>query len=188
MYHRLLSFKKLAAELAQAGNHRRLSPLGSELGLSLPVGVVDTGDNPAEHYYEYALELAEKLFDGDVDQQTYEEQLRYMGGIRSYPLFTLDKLISTVIKHVSSQAIPNPFRVSEIELDFSRLQIHTINSDAKCQDIVSLLEKDRARSVTTPRQQIAYRMSVESILSSDENLYRIEWVSSPLFLANDLKV
>ncbi|GAA5991337.1 hypothetical protein JCM5350_006988 [Sporobolomyces pararoseus] len=163
MYHRLLSFKKLAAELAQAGNHRRLSPLGSELGLSLPVGVVDTGDNPAEHYYEYALELAEKLFDGDVDQQTYEEQLRYMGGIRSYPLFTLDKLISTVIKH-----------------------IHTINSDAKCQDIVSLLEKDRARSVTTPRQQIAYRMAVESILSSDENLYRIEWVPESQVLSIQL--
>ncbi|GAA5841758.1 hypothetical protein JCM3766R1_005173 [Sporobolomyces carnicolor] len=163
MYHRLLSFKRLAAELAQAGDHRRLSPLGSELGLSLPVGVVDTGDNPAEHYYEYALELAEKLFDGDVDQQTYEEQLRYMGGIRSYPLFTLDKLISTVIKH-----------------------IHTINSDAKCQDIVSLLEKDRARSVTTPRQQIAYRMSVESILSPDENLYRIEWVPDAQVLSVQL--
>lgn len=56
------------------------------------------------------------------------------------------------------------------------MQVHTINSDAKCQDIVSLLEKDRARSATTPRQQIAYRMAVESILASDENLYRVEWV------------
>lgn len=46
------------------------------------------------------LDLAEKLFDGDVDQQTYEEQLRFMVGIRSYPLFTIDKLVSTVIKHV----------------------------------------------------------------------------------------
>ncbi|GAA6009510.1 hypothetical protein JCM11491_003584 [Sporobolomyces phaffii] len=163
MYHRLLSFKRLAAELAQIGSHRRLSPLGSELGLSLPVGVVDTGDNPAEHYYDYALELAEKLFDGDVDQQTYEEQLRYMGGIRSYPLFTLDKLISTVIKH-----------------------IHTINSDAKCQDIVALLEKDRARSVTSPRQQIAYRMAAESILSADENLYRIEWMPESQVLSIQL--
>ncbi|GAA5916036.1 uncharacterized protein JCM6883_001977 [Sporobolomyces salmoneus] len=163
MYHRLLSFKRLASELAQTGQHRRLSPLGPDLGLSLPVGVVDTGENPAEHYYDYALELAEKLFDGDVDQQTYEEQLRYMGGIRSYPLFTLDKLISTVIKH-----------------------IHTINSDAKCQDIVSLLEKDRARSVTTPRQQIAYRMAVESILSSDENLYRIEWIPNAQVLSVQL--
>lgn len=115
MYHRLLSFKRLAAELAQAGDHRRLSPLGSELGLSLPVGVVDTGDNPAEHYYEYALELAEKLFDGDVDQQTYEEQLRYMGGIRSYPLFTLDKLISTVIKHVRRRAQTLSFGRSKID-------------------------------------------------------------------------
>ncbi|GAA6061549.1 hypothetical protein JCM10212_001081, partial [Sporobolomyces blumeae] len=153
MYHRLLSFKQLVAHLAESGQHRRLSPLGPELGLSLPVGTVDTGENPAEHYYEHALELAEKLFDGEVDHQTYEEQLRYMAGIRAYPLFTLDKLISTVIKH-----------------------IHTINSDAKCQDIVTLLEKDRARPTTTPRQQIAYRMEVESILGSEENLYRIEWI------------
>ncbi|GAA5858256.1 hypothetical protein JCM1840_001116 [Sporobolomyces johnsonii] len=153
MYHRLLTFKELAATLAASGKHRRLSPLGVDLGLSNPSPLVDLGDNPAEHYYEHALELAEKLFDGDVDHQTYEEQLRYMAGVRAYPLFTLDKLISTAIKH-----------------------IHTINSDAKCQDIVALLEKDRAQPVTTPRQQIAYRMEAEAILGLEENLYRIEWI------------
>lgn len=62
--------------------------------------MIDQGVNPAEHYYEHALDLAEKLFDGDLDQTTYEEQLRYMGGTKAYPLFTIDKLISTVIKHV----------------------------------------------------------------------------------------
>ena len=101
IYHRLLAFKQLSTELAaSSASARRLNPLGVELGLSTPVPVVDTGDNPAEHYYEHMLDLAEKLFDGDVDQQTYEEQLRFMAGIRSYPLFTLDKLVSTVIKHV----------------------------------------------------------------------------------------
>lgn len=55
-------------------------------------------------------------------------------------------------------------------------QIHTINSDNRCQDIVALLEKDRRQAVTTPRQQIAYRMEVESVLGQDENLYRLEWV------------
>ncbi|KPV76505.1 uncharacterized protein RHOBADRAFT_52502 [Rhodotorula graminis WP1] len=154
IYHRLLAFKQLSADLAaSSASARRLNPLGVELGLSTPVPVVDTGDNPAEHYYEHTLDLAEKLFDGDVDQQTYEEQLRFMAGIRSYPLFTLDKLVSTVIKH-----------------------IHTINSDNRCQDIVALLEKDRRQLVTTPRQQIAYRMEVESVLNPDENLYRLEWI------------
>ncbi|TNY18897.1 hypothetical protein DMC30DRAFT_354754 [Rhodotorula diobovata] len=154
IYHRLLAFKQLAADLAaSAASARRLNPLGVELGLSTPVPVVDTGDNPAEHYYDHMLDLAEKLFDGDVDQQTYEEQLRFMVGIRSYPLFTIDKLVSTVIKH-----------------------IHTINSDNRCQDIVALLEKDRRQAVTTPRQQIAYRMEVESVLGQDENLYRLEWI------------
>ncbi|GAA5851400.1 hypothetical protein JCM9279_001054, partial [Rhodotorula babjevae] len=154
IYHRLLAFKQLSADLAaSSASARRLNPLGVELGLSTPVPVVDTGDNPAEHYYEHMLDLAEKLFDGDVDQQTYEEQLRFMAGIRSYPLFTLDKLVSTVIKH-----------------------IHTINSDNRCQDIVALLEKDRRQLVTTPRQQIAYRMEVESVLNPDENLYRLEWI------------
>ncbi|GAA5907361.1 hypothetical protein JCM6882_002816 [Rhodosporidiobolus microsporus] len=153
IYHRLLAFKQLAAELANSHKHRRLSPLGVKLGLSTPVAAVDTGDNPAEHYYEHLLDLAEKLFDGDIDQQTYEEQLRYMAGIWSYPLFTLDKLTATVIKH-----------------------IHTINGDNRCQDIATLLEQDRARPATTPRQQIAYRMEAESVLGQDDNLYRVEWI------------
>ncbi|GJN87300.1 hypothetical protein Rhopal_000248-T1 [Rhodotorula paludigena] len=153
IYHRLLAFKQLAADLAATESQsRRLNPLGVDLGLSQPVPTVDTGDSPAEHYYEHMLELAEKLFDGDIDQQTFEEQLRYMAGIRSYPLFTIDKLVSTVIKH-----------------------IHTVNSDGRCQDVVALLEKDRARATTTPRQQIAYRMEVESVLGQDDNLYRMEW-------------
>lgn len=100
LYHRLHDFKKLAAELAEIGV-RRLSPLAVDLGLSTPVPVIDHGENPAAHYYEHALDLAEKLFDGDLDQATYEEHLRYMGGIKAYPLFTIDKLVSTVIKHVS---------------------------------------------------------------------------------------
>lgn len=67
--------------------------------------IIDQGDNPALRYYEHALDLAEKLFDGDVDQTTYEEQLRYMVGIDAYPLFTVDKLIQTVIKHVRPRAL-----------------------------------------------------------------------------------
>lgn len=72
------------------------------MGLSIPVPGIDggPGENPAVHYYEHALELLEKLFEAEIDQSTYEEHLRYMGGIHVYPLFTIDKLISNLIKHV----------------------------------------------------------------------------------------
>lgn len=56
-------------------------------------------------------------------------------------------------------------------------QIHTINGDAKCQDLLTLLEKDRAKEFTTQRQQIAYRMEAEGIIGAEDPLYRLEWVS-----------
>lgn len=104
LYHRLLAFKQLAAQLAAKQNHHRLNPLGIELGLSAPVPTVDGEGNAAEHYYEHLLDLSEKLFDNDIDASTFEEQLRYMVGIRAYPLFTIDKLIGTAIKHVRSDS------------------------------------------------------------------------------------
>ncbi|KAK4705607.1 paired amphipathic helix protein Sin3a, partial [Phenoliferia sp. Uapishka_3] len=152
LYHRLSDFKIEMNKLAVM-HYQRLSPLAIDLGLTTPVPVIDAGDNPAEHYYAHTLDLSEKLFDGEISQADFEEHLRYMGGIHAYPLFTIDKLVSGVIKH-----------------------IHTINGDQKCQDLVTLLEKDRAREYTTPRQQIAYRMEAESTIGADESLYRLEWV------------
>jgi paired amphipathic helix protein Sin3a len=176
VYHRLATFKELTAQLAAEHSHRRLNPLAVELGLAIPAPVVDDGDNPAERYYEHALDLAEKLFDGDIDQQTYEEQLRYMGGVKAYPLYTVDKLISTIIKHVSRWLATFP-RSAEADPFHFKPQIHTVNSDSRCQDLVTLLEKDRARDFITTRQQIAYRMEAEAI-GAEDPLYRIEWVHS----------
>ncbi|SCV74211.1 BQ2448_6643 [Microbotryum intermedium] len=155
VYHRLLTFKQLANELSKKEQAFRLNPLAVDLGLAHPMPIIDEGPNPAEHYYDHLLDLAEKLFEGDIDQQTYEEQLRFMAGIKAYPLYTLDKLIGGVIKHV-----------------------HVANSDAKSQDLTALLEKDRAGLCSTSRQMIAYRNEAEAIIGSDDNLYRIEWVSS----------
>lgn len=153
-------------------HYQRLNPLAVELGLVVPVPVIDTGDNPAEHYYAHALDLAEKLFDGDITQVDFEEHLRYMGGIHAYPLFTIDKLVSGLIKHVNNLSI----WLSSCDEADCEAQIHTINGDNKCQDLVTLLEKDRAREYTTPRQQIAYRMEAEATIGAEESLYRLEWV------------
>lgn len=105
IYSRLSDFKSHAAVLAKSAHERRLSPLALDLGLTAPVPVIDEGDNPPEHFYEHALDLAEKLFDAEIDQSAYEEALRYMAGIKAYPLFTVDKLIATLIKHVRSSSL-----------------------------------------------------------------------------------
>ena len=157
---------------------RRLSPMAVELGLANPVPIIDNGDNPFRHYYEHALDLSEKLFDGEIDQPTYEEHLRYMVGIKAFPLFTIDKVIGTLIKHVGHFVEI----VDSTRTHSSSTQIHAINGDGRCHDLVALLEKDRARESITPRQQIAYRLGAESVIGADDNLYRLEWVRRTLRL------
>lgn len=66
---------------------------------------VQAGDNPAEHYYAHLLNMAEKLFDGEVDVPTFEETLRVMFGTKAYVMFTLDKVVGAIIKQVCRLSI-----------------------------------------------------------------------------------
>lgn len=36
----------------------------------------------AEHYYDLMLESCERLFDNEIDQHAFEEQMRYMFGYK----------------------------------------------------------------------------------------------------------
>lgn len=56
----------------------------------------------AEQLYQRALGLCEKLFGGEIDQATFEECLRHMFATQGYMLFTVDKLLTTILKTVSS--------------------------------------------------------------------------------------
>jgi paired amphipathic helix protein Sin3a len=104
LYHRLHTLKALATEMANAEKKfQRLSPLAADLGLAQQVPMVDMAENPPTQFYEHLLELCEKLFDGEIDQNMFEESLRYMWGVKAFPIFTVDKVISSMIKHVCSQ-------------------------------------------------------------------------------------
>lgn len=63
----------------------------------------DKERNPARYYYQYMLDACEKLFDAEIDQNSFEEQLRFMFGTKAYLLFTVDKVISALIKQVCAQ-------------------------------------------------------------------------------------
>lgn len=53
------------------------------------------------HGYYYALlDLVDIFFDGSVDQTTLEECARYMFGTKGYMIFTIDKLVMLLVRHV----------------------------------------------------------------------------------------
>lgn len=56
----------------------------------------------AQQYYQRALGLCEKLFDGEIDQAAFEEAMRTMFATQGYTLFTVDKLLNMILKQVSS--------------------------------------------------------------------------------------
>lgn len=60
-------------------------------------------------------------------------------------------------------------------------------ADSKAQDLMDLLQQDRAHpDRSTPQQQIFYRSQAESALGSDENLYRFQWTPKSRELAVQL--
>ncbi|KAG4302336.1 hypothetical protein PCK1_001608 [Pneumocystis canis] len=153
LYSRLLKIKSMEDKVVAENRSKKPNPITIELGLhinrlselELPV----LSDVP---YYQQLLGFCGKLIQNDIEQNSFEDILRYMYGINGYPFYTVDKVVSAMIKH-----------------------LHSIIIDAKSTEIVFLFEKDRQLLKTTPRQQIIYRVQVESILGPEESLYRIEW-------------
>lgn len=181
LYSRLHKVKALGAQMANKQPLRsKINPLAIELGLqdggSGPAAVVGAAANSSSlgpvaptneeaglilhpsRYYDTLLDMCEKLFDGDVDQGTYEESVRYMYGIEGYIVFTLDKVIGALIKVVQF-----------------------LTTDSKCQEMQAIMEANRANSqstLTSYRQQIADRMAAEGLIGKDESLFRLEWIPS----------
>lgn len=57
------------------------NPLAERLGLLADVAKLGDRMHDASFFYELTLESCEKLFDNELDQNAFEEQLRYMFGI-----------------------------------------------------------------------------------------------------------
>ncbi|KAJ9105564.1 hypothetical protein QFC19_003546 [Naganishia cerealis] len=157
LYSRLKVFKDISASHKDpvGAPFQPVNPVAVKLGLSDPAAApfLESHANPVVHFYAHLLDQCEKLFDNEVDAATFEETIRYMYGTKAYPTFTLDKVIASFIKHVIS-----------------------IINDNKSQDLVELLKTDRDARVTSTKQQIAYRMAAEGVLSADENMYKLDWM------------
>ncbi|KAG9041544.1 Transcriptional regulatory protein sin3 [Tulasnella sp. UAMH 9824] len=184
LYTRLNSAKKHAMELASVPspgsqtaplpedpvgpgqlNHPPLphaylaNPLALRMGLADAVGpgasrLINSGPNPASQFYEHLLECCEQLFDAEMDQSTFEDHMRFMFGIRAYHLFTIDKVVGSVIK-----------------------QVQAVLSDVKNKELLTLLRRERTSAKPfSIQEQINARRTAEHMIGPEENLYRVTWL------------
>jgi paired amphipathic helix protein Sin3a len=101
-------------------------------------------------YYQTVLDLIDRFFDGDIDQQLFEEHTRYIFVTDGYLLFTVDKLAHAVVK-----------------------QIQAITVDPKSVELIRLFRSDQELENMSPRILSIYRLRAEDIVGSDENLYKV---------------
>ncbi|GJE93673.1 histone deacetylase complex, regulatory component SIN3 [Phanerochaete sordida] len=155
LYSRLRLFKDLAAEAASEPSvPLKPNPLADRLGMLADVTKLGDRAHDAAHFYELLLESCERLFDGELEQGVFEEQLRYMFGIQhAYKMFTVDKVVGAVVK-----------------------QVQTILADTKSMELFEQLRRERDIPRPTTQQLINFRRAAEKILGPDENLFRMVWV------------
>ncbi|GAA6019428.1 hypothetical protein JCM10207_001383 [Rhodosporidiobolus poonsookiae] len=161
LQHRLALLRSSAAVLATPPPQEPITPahvpsLSMKLSYAPPTG--DAWTSAAELYYQRALAICEKFFESEIDQATFEEALRRIMATQGYVLFTVDKILASILK----------------------LSL-TATTDGKTRDLVNLLRNDRSHLERgTHSQQMAYRTEAESVLANDDNFYRIEWAPNPV--------
>jgi len=162
--------KAIGAKLAEEKHASLLvNPVASALGLDDPAGppvvLAQTvqplgakevvGGAPPNVVYMYLLDACEKVFDNELDQATFEEHMRWFFGEKAYHLFTMDKLITALVK-----------------------QVQTIVGDNKCQELWTLLQNANIAAEGAGMSDadiVRYRREAGRHVGQDDHLYRLEW-------------
>ncbi|WBW73677.1 Clr6 histone deacetylase complex subunit Pst2 [Schizosaccharomyces osmophilus] len=153
LYDRLLQLKNLENCVEDAQRQIKPNPVAQEHKLwrsresELP-------ELPEEDtYYNKTFVMSLRLIYGVLDQNQFEDYMRFYYGNKAYELYTVDKLVWSVAK-----------------------QVHHIVSDGKFKHVLGVIEEYNSRS--TPKRsydEFLYRMNLERYLNSDEMLFRFAW-------------
>ncbi|KAF8982848.1 Transcriptional regulatory protein sin3 [Entomortierella lignicola] len=163
VYSRLETIKVAASELSKTISERKLiNPAAIDLGLQDPDAIEPEHTNDTGDSYAKFLALIHKVFDGELEQTAFEEQARHIFATKAYIVFTLDKVIAALLKHM-----------------------HTIVTDQRCNELIAMFVKDRQHEKNSRRQQIIYRMQADAVVG-DENLYKIEYAKDELKMSIQL--
>lgn len=153
LYERLYEVKQMNDAVGKELRSRKSPQFAKDLNLIShqleEMGVEITGKRDC---YQQVLELAAKLIEGEVEHQWVEEALRQGYRNKAYKLYTIDKVVQAMIKHM-----------------------HGIVSDNKTSEMVVLYESDRSKPTSSAKEQILNRMKVRSLMGSDENMFKITY-------------
>lgn len=163
MYSRLLAIKHNEANVQEAvarhrGSNGRAKP-------AIELRMIDKGPdyffydiNGKQNFYSQILHMCEDVLTGHGELSHLEETLRRYYNKNGWQLYTVDKLVSAVLRFI----------------------MNILGGDAKDKsvDITNLFLKDRERPDTTRKQEIQYRKQVQR-LSKDGEVYRISYVRNP---------
>ena len=106
------------------------------------------------NYYEQILEMCCEVLLGRVDRELLEEVLRRYYNKTGWQLYTVDKLVQSIL----------------------RFLVAIMGSDPKEKsvEIANLFFKDREKTETTRKTELQYRKQVEK-MSKDGEIFRITW-------------
>ncbi|KAH8101975.1 hypothetical protein BXZ70DRAFT_932719 [Cristinia sonorae] len=156
LYSRLQLFKGLAAQAAaESPSSYQANPVADALGLLTDTTFLGDRASDPSHFYPLFLESCERLFDNEIEVAVFEDQVRYMFGVKeSYKAFTIDKLIGALVK-----------------------QVQNCLADAKSQELFDILRREREMASPTPQDYNNCRKNAVKVIGPDENLFRMDWLA-----------
>jgi paired amphipathic helix protein Sin3a len=156
LYERLFEVKQMNDIVGKELRSRKTPQFAKDLNLLShqleDMGVEISGKRDC---YQQVLELSSKLIEGEVEHQWVEEALRQGYRNRAYKLYTIDKVVQAMVKHM-----------------------YSIITDSKTSEMVVSYETDRSKPVSSAKEQILYRMQVRSLMGADENMFKITYKES----------
>lgn len=156
LYERLEEVKTMNADVGPEIRSRQVPQFAKDLNL-ISHQLEDAGVeiDGTKDCYKQVLSLAERLLDGEIEHQWFEESLRQAYRNKAYKCYTIDKVVQSLVKHM-----------------------HTMVTDTKTSEMVVLFEQDRNSPSSTAKDQILYRMQVRALMSNDENMFKISFKES----------
>ncbi|KAL2918180.1 hypothetical protein HK105_202107 [Polyrhizophydium stewartii] len=149
LFSRLLKMREMSDELD--GIPTRSDTYNT---VALELGLQKESTTPSFTEKDRFTELIKNinlLINGDMDANDFEDQARNMFWTSGYLIFTVDRLIISLVK-----------------------QMQVIVQDQKSMDLIALYYRDQEKPSTSSRQEAVYRLSAESLIQ-DENIYRLEF-------------
>lgn len=111
---RLAAARRTALALGAAEQERPARPPVAHALRLKPSNLPADVSSPAQ-YYDVLLELVRAVLDGNMEPPAYEDAAREMFGIKAYPAYTLDKLVSSAVRQLQ-HCVSEPWSARCVEL------------------------------------------------------------------------